>query len=234
MDGSPARAPFLGDETVQSASPKPSGTQLPPTTTSVPKKLTRAQRMMLLGGAYLVLFTRYTIATFLSSFFPQLAADRFQITDTYNGLIFAAYPLGMSITSIFAPQAIACMGTRTATGLGLAATTLLTVLFGVAPDLCGMPNLQYVFLVSYFLSGLLGALAETACIILVSATFKANPAAVMASINTVCTVGCMLGPPVGGVIFELGRKIDEGWAFLPPHTSLGDTWHAPSSPHLPW
>ena len=146
------------------------------------RRIQRRKDRFLLLGAYAVLFLRYTIATFLSSFFPQLA-EEMGISDGVNGLIFAAYPLGMSITSLFATQAIECIGTRTATLVGLAATTLLTLLFGLAPDFVGMPIVQWVFFVTYLLSGLLGALAETSCIILTSATFRDSPGAIMASIR---------------------------------------------------
>ena len=176
----------------------------------------RRKQLLLLGASYVILFTRYTIATFLSSFFPQLAAEM-GISDGVNGLIFAAYPLGMSITSIFATQAIERIGTRTATLVGLAATTLLTLLFGLAPDFMGMPSLQWVFFITYFLSGLLGALAETSCIILTSATFRDSPSAIMASISAVCTIGCMVGPPIGGVLYDAGLHwAGPAWAFRLP------------------
>ena len=183
--------------------------------------LHRQQRRRLLLGAYGVLFTRYCIATFLSSFFTPVATKH-GISGSANGLIFAAYPLGMAATSVFAPQAIRWMGTRTAVLVGLAATSLFTLAFGLAPDAVawsaphsvGGGALQYVFMLAYFANGLLGALAETACIILVSAKYREAPATVMASINTVCTLGCMLGPVVGGVLYDIPS--DPAWSFRLP------------------
>ena len=71
------------------------------------------------------------------------------------------------------------IGTRTAVYVGLCSTTVLTILFGLGPDM--VPGwqpvgpdwheskpLEAIFFVAYFLNGLLGAFAETACIILVS------------------------------------------------------------------
>ena len=103
----------------------------------------------------------------------------------------------MAITSVFAPQVIRWMGTRMATLTGLCATTILTLAFGIGPDVTSMPTLQWLYFFTYFGSGLLGALAETSCIIMVSARFRENPGAIMASINTVCVVGCSLGPTLG-------------------------------------
>ena len=176
---------------------------------------TRDQREKagLLMGSYVVLFTRYCIATFLSSFFATVSPGG-DFTGTIDGLIFAAYPLGMACTSIFATEAIRRMGTRVSVYVGLVSTVILTLVFGLAPDM--VPNwqpvgpdwgtstsLKAIFFTSYFLNGLLGAFAETACLILVSARFSESSGAVMASVNTVCSLGCLLGPVVGGVLYDI-------------------------------
>ena len=62
-------------------------------------------KMRLKAAAFTVILSRYTIATFLSSFFTVRAME-WGISDTYNGLIFAGYPLGMSVMAVFAPQLI--------------------------------------------------------------------------------------------------------------------------------
>ena len=65
-------------------------------------------RRQILFAAYGVLFTRYNIATFLSAFFGSAetlcADDGTCMSGTWQGLIFAAYPLGMALTSLFASQ----------------------------------------------------------------------------------------------------------------------------------
>ena len=64
----------------------------------------KQQNRRLLFGAYCVLFLRYTVATFLSAFFGTVPPGS-GMTGTMDGFIFAAYPLGMALTSLFAPQA---------------------------------------------------------------------------------------------------------------------------------
>ena len=59
--------------------------------------------------------------------------------------------------------------------------------------------MQWLFFWFYFFNGLTGALAETSCIILVSARFQDRLGTVMASIGTVSGLGCMVGPVLGGV-----------------------------------
>ena len=58
----------------------------------------RRARLRLLIGSYIILFLRYTIATFLSSFFTSYPPG-VDFSGTMDGLIFAAYPLGMALTS---------------------------------------------------------------------------------------------------------------------------------------
>lgn len=175
-------------------------------------------RTRLLAGSFCILFTRYVVCTFLSAFF-SVEATRIGISDTFNGVIFAAYPMGMSLTSCFAAETVRWMGTRTAVLLGLVGTTVLTLLFGFSPDICSMPALQALFFASYFLNGLCGAFAETACIMMVADRFKDRAGTVMAAVNTVCTIGAMVGPQIGGGLHDLPS--DEAWQFRLPFLVMG-------------
>ena len=76
-----------------------------------------------------------------------------------------------------------------------------------------VPN-QSTFFFSYLLNGLTGALAETACIIMVSARFQDKLGTVMASIGTVSGVGCMVGPVIGGVLYDMPEEAE--WKFRMP------------------
>ena len=173
-------------------------------------------RRLLLVGCFLVLFSRYCIATFLSAFFSPLA-DGWGITPAFNGLIFAAYPLGMALTSLVAPPIIRVIGTRRAVAIGLMCTSATTALFGIAPKLAPPgESLQWLFFGSYFLNGLTGALAETACIILISSSFKESLGAVMAAVSTVCAVGCMVGPVIGGLLYDTLDASAGAWKFGMP------------------
>lgn len=177
-------------------------------------------RGLLLIGVYSVLFLRYVIATFLSAFFTPVATA-WGISGSFNGLIFAAYPAGMSLTSLFAPQIVQRLGTRTAISLGLQLTSVLTLAFGLTPDAVdawGGETAQYKwgFLGFYWLSGLLGSVAENAAIILATQQFPDRLGTVMASIGTVSGVGCMVGPVVGGVLYDLPADGSMGMRFRFP------------------
>lgn len=90
-------------------------------------------------GSFAVMFVRYCIATFLSAFFADVC-DSMGMTETWNGIIMAAYPTGISVSSIVASFLIFKMGTRTATVVGLVGTSASCLLFGFIPDLTGSWN----------------------------------------------------------------------------------------------
>ena len=112
----------------------------------------------------------------------------------------------MALTSLFASQLVSLIGTRRAVLSGLTCTSVFTLAFGLAPDLCpadtSLSGLALLFFTTYFLNGLTGALAETACIVLVSTRFQDKLGTVMASIGTVSGLGCMVGPVLGGVLHD--------------------------------
>ncbi len=177
-----------------------------------------AERRKLLLVAFLILFVRYVVATFLSAFFPQVASEQ-GISGTAEGLIFAAYPLGMAVTSTATASLILRWGTRTSIMMGLVLCGVSTALFGFVPDFAdsaggGVPTLQAMYAGLYFANGLLGGLADTGVLILVSNKFKDKLGVVFASIGTVCGVGCMLGPLLGAVLYSITSSPE--WRFRMP------------------
>lgn len=163
------------------------------------------ERNRVLFLAFAILFVRYVVATFLSAFFPQVCKAQ-GISGTSVGIIFAAYPLGMAITSIISPLYILRYGARSSVALGLVLCAASTALFGLIPTL--VPNsdvelLRAWYASVYFANGLLGGLADTGVMIIVSAKFMDKLGIIFASIGTVCGVGCMLGPLVGASLYSI-------------------------------
>ncbi|EOD30348.1 hypothetical protein EMIHUDRAFT_468414 [Emiliania huxleyi CCMP1516] len=188
--------------------------------------LSRADIVLLLGG-YLVLFIRYLVSQQLAGFFTAVADDA-GFSATWVGLIFMAYPLGMSLTSLAAPSLVRRIGTRRALTGGLCATVLANLLFGLVPDLCSQPLstaaeggsgaacLRYGFWGVYFANGLLGAAAETAILILLSVRFRSAIGTVMAHVNTASTCGCFVGSFLGGMLYDAGPEGDPAMKFRIP------------------
>jgi MFS family permease len=173
---------------------------------------------------FFILFTRYVIATFLSAFFPQVTTQQ-GISGTWEGIIFAAYPIGMAITSVLAPTSILKWGTRTSVMIGLFTCGISTAMFGLVPDFVNFIGnsdvrvLQYLYTGAYFLNGFFGGLADTGVLILVSSKFKDDIGVVFATIGTVCGVGCMVGPLVGATFYACTNNAV--WKFRLPFMLTG-------------
>ena len=139
-----------------------------------------------------------------------------------------AYPLGMALTSIAATKIVKKIGTKHAFTAGVAATATCNLLFGFAPDLLQFPletshtNSQSKLLLFevtlfalYFLNGLIGAMAETSCVVLLSTRFTQNIGTVMAHVNTSATFGCLVGTFMGGSLYDAAGN-DRAMAFRLP------------------
>ncbi len=172
---------------------------------------------VLMSLSLCVLFIRYNMATFLSSFFPNYAED-VNITSTSSGAIFSAYPIGMFLTSLVATRMIIKMGLKNSILLGMLLNAMSILLMGLVPVLFGENackihsdgsleclGLQIGFFVFYFLSGLLGALAECACFVALQNFNKERRAAMVAAGSMACGIGCMVGPELGGLVYDLGN-----------------------------
>ena len=123
---------------------------------------------------------------------PAQVASHVGIDGAFIGLIFAAYPCGMALTSLVAPAIISRLGTRTAVAVGLLCTSTFTLLFGLAPDLSGeglerASISRWLFLALYFLNGLTGSTAETACLITLTRHFGDRIGTVMAAVRASST-----------------------------------------------
>eukprot|EP00039_Didymoeca_costata_P001180 m.50404 g.50404 ORF g.50404 m.50404 type:complete len:784 (+) comp10669_c0_seq1:87-2438(+) len=181
----------------------------------VPKIVIDKNRGKLLIGGYAVFFLRYCIATFLSPFFADIC-ERRGISNSMQGIIFSAFPLGIALTASISSGLIMRIGTRQAVFIGILGSALTTILFGVIPDLQRVfsfpdDSLQWGFMVVYFLNGFIGGLAETGTTILLTAKYTDRLGAVTASIGTVCGLGCLAGPPIGGVLYDLPKKFNPNW-----------------------
>ena len=169
----------------------------------------------------LVCFVRYGIATFMSPFFPSYC-DKHGISSTFNGLIFAAYPTGMALMSLFGPVLILRMGTKTSVLIGLVATAIMTAFFGFVPDVIPTGHahrstlLPFLFLLTYFVSGFIGSLSDAGVIMICGERYKEKSGIVMSFITTFCGLGCMAGPPLGGALNEIfgDAARDFRWTFV--------------------
>ena len=165
-----------------------------------------------------VMFTRFAIATMLTSFFATVCTYH-GISAAVNGLIMSTYPIGVTAGSLISASFILRFGTRMCVATGLSLTGLFMMLFGLVPDILGLSasprTIAVGFGLAYLLSGLTGAVSETACIALCGRKFQDRVGSVMVAVGNACGLGCMLGPPVGGWLYEYGN-LDPAWRFRLP------------------
>ena len=181
----------------------------------------------LLVYTWAVLFVRYSVATILSGYFIPIATQA-GISPTWNGLIFGSFPLGAALASISTPCLMQRLGAKRAIAIGLLASAASSVTFMLAPlgGTTAPPGTSpaigcAIALASNFLNGLVGGLSETTCLILSAQHYRREGGGehlskVMASISSVCGLGCMLGPGLGGLIYDAVHAAGPAVAFRLP------------------
>ena len=198
----------------------------------------RVRRRIVLMAAFAILFTRYCVATLQLAFFVQVALY-LGIRVVWCGAIFTAYPLGMCFTWLISPLLIRRIGTKWSAMLAMLVTAGATLLFGLLPDCYDVASvtvgtqlsewrstmLAIGFIVCQYFNGMIGGVAESASIAVVTKTYAETPfmGPVMAAIGTVCGLGCMVGPPLGGFLYSIPTDFRteieadaSGWAFRLP------------------
>ena len=129
-------------------------------------RLAVRQLILYAGCLFIVACLRRLLPAFPVGFFPSFASEN-GLEDIETGLILAAYPLGMSISSQFAPKIVWRLGPRRACMFSLAAIMALFVaMFGFVPDVSTEVGARVaLFFSSSFFAGLAAGLPETTCYI---------------------------------------------------------------------
>eukprot|EP00494_Astrolonche_serrata_P023238 UN23496 len=107
----------------------------------------------------------------------------------------------------------------------LAITSCCSLLFGFTPDLKNYFGFSddieiLFFVIFFFLNGCFGGFIETGTTITLTHEFKHRIAVVTAGIGTFCGIGCMIGPPLGGVLYDAGGGDNSNSGFRLPFIVL--------------
>jgi len=127
------------------------------------------------------------------------------ISEFATGLIFAGYPVGAVITGPFTAKIVEKIGGKLTVCLGLILAGVFTFMFGLSKDTFGVasPYQEYLFVTSAVLYGCGSALAETGIMIVIENICpEAFLARIVAFGETLIGIGCMLGPLLGGLLFD--------------------------------
>ncbi|ELU09605.1 hypothetical protein CAPTEDRAFT_147516 [Capitella teleta] len=206
-----ASAPLNGSEDIAQAD-----VQGAPTATGVWRNTTGSQKGVLVMLA-LTDMAVYMALSILAPFFPREASSK-GVSEFLSGWIFGIFSLVQCITSPLFGKLVPKLGARWTCLAGIFFAGGCTILFGF---LVYIPTTEdnntmfiaFCFVLRAFMA--LGASANaTAAFAIAAATFPDNPATVLGLLETAVGIGLMLGPALGGVLYEVG-------GFMMPFLVLG-------------
>ncbi|XP_044867072.1 MFS-type transporter SLC18B1-like isoform X6 [Mauremys mutica] len=158
-------------------------------------------------------FSSMICYSILGPFFPR-EAEKKGASDTVVGLIFGCFALSNFLTSLIVGNYLVQIGAKFTFVAGMFVSGCITILFGMldrAPD--GPIFIGLCFLVRAMdATGF--AAAATASFSILAKAFPNNIATVMGSLETFTGLGLVLGPPLGGFLFQ-------SFGYEVPFTVLG-------------
>lgn len=171
---------------------------------------------LLLIGCYSVFASMYMLVSLVAPFFPH-NADRWGIDTKTVGFICACDPLGEVMASFFATYVMGLVGMKNCAVLGMVANGVSSIIFGMAPiwfysddpALAGTEGqdpefLTALFVVMRLINGVATTLTYVAIFTLLCCLQPDKLGEVTARANVLATIGLIVGPPFGGLLYQLG------------------------------
>ena len=143
-----------------------------------------------------------------SAFFPDSIVGA-PISNTWQGIIFAAFPFGSMVTAPFIEVIMSRLHKKTTLIVGLLSMIVFLLMFGAVPFVIPAPAQAPVFTVVGFLYGCGSTLAELGSYAMVAqiGSEHGNVGLLVSVSEVVIGIGVMLGPPVGGGLYALGNSL---------------------------
>ncbi|XP_073191306.1 MFS-type transporter SLC18B1-like [Lepidochelys kempii] len=146
-------------------------------------------------------FSSMICYSILGPFFPR-EAEKKGASDTVVGLIFGCFALSNFLTSLIVGNYLVQIGAKFMFVAGMFVSGCVTILFGLldrAPD--GPVFIGLCFLVRA-MDAMGFATAVTASFSILAKAFPNNIATVMGCLETFTGLGLVLGPPIGGFLYQ--------------------------------
>ncbi|KAF9126131.1 hypothetical protein BGW39_006843 [Mortierella sp. 14UC] len=153
----------------------------------------------ILFTVFLALFVDMATYGIIVPIIPFIVSDKMDGGATDTGLLLAVYAVRILLSSpLFGILGDHFLSRRVPMLIGLIGMLLSTVLFMVAANF-------YVFLLARLLQGVAGGSVWTLGLALITDVFPANVLGVqMGKALVAYTLGLMMGPPLGGILYERG------------------------------
>lgn len=153
----------------------------------------------------LLLLTTSTIGfAMFAAFFPP-AMVGLGLQQTYIAPIFSSFTVGNIICSIASAPLATRFGRRPILRLGVGAVSIGSLLFGMVPDVLSeeLP-MVLLFSLARCVQGGGGGIVNAVAMSTLSDQFPKNKGKVLGMASSSGAMAFFVGPPVGGVLFELG------------------------------
>lgn len=168
--------------------------------TETPGRLSREQLFVLISAASMNLGSMMGYSV-LGPFFPK-EAEKKGASNTVIGMIFGCYALFDLLASLVFGKYLVHIGAKFVFVAGTFVSGGVTVLFGVLDQVPDGP----VFIAMCFLVRIMDAISFSAAIMasssIIAKAFPNNVATVLGSFETFSGLGLVLGPPLGGFLYQ--------------------------------
>ncbi|XP_002747019.4 MFS-type transporter SLC18B1 isoform X3 [Callithrix jacchus] len=165
-----------------------------------PRRLSREQVFVLISAASVNL-SSMMCDSILGPFFPK-EAEKKGASDTIIGMIFGCFALFELLASLVFGNYLVQIGAKFMFVAGMFVSGGVTILFGVLDRVPDGP----VFIAMCFLVRIMDAISFAAAITasssILAKAFPNNVATVLGSLETFSGLGLILGPPVGGFLYQ--------------------------------
>uniref|UniRef100_A0A8C4Q627 Major facilitator superfamily (MFS) profile domain-containing protein n=1 Tax=Eptatretus burgeri TaxID=7764 RepID=A0A8C4Q627_EPTBU len=155
------------------------------------------------------------LPTALYPFFPQEAA----LKGTSRGVVGLIYGLH-ALSQLFICPVLSKMVTHVPAKVifiaGIALTGICTILFGLGGRISSQTLFILVCIITHSLSGIGAAASDIMAVIFINTTFP-NITTMLGILEVFCSVGVLLGPPLGGALYER-------FQYEPPFLILGSLY----------
>ncbi|KAF8984453.1 hypothetical protein BGZ46_008008 [Entomortierella lignicola] len=153
----------------------------------------------ILFTVFLALFVDMATYGIIVPILPFIISEKLHGGATDTGLLLAAYAIGILLSSpLFGVLGDYFVSRRIPMLIGLVGMLISTVLFMLAPNF-------YMFLLARLLQGVAGGSVWTLGLALITDVFPAHTLGVqMGKALVGYTLGLMMGPPLGGALYEYG------------------------------
>ncbi|XP_015980136.1 MFS-type transporter SLC18B1 isoform X2 [Rousettus aegyptiacus] len=178
----------------------PGGDDPPENAGKTPNWLSREQLFVLISAASINLGSMLYFSI-LGPFFPK-EAEKKGASSTVIGMIFGCYSLFVLLSSLVFGKYLVHIGAKFMFVAGMFVAGGVTVLFGVLDQVPEGP----IFIAMCFLVRAADAISFTAAVTasssILTKAFPNNVATVLGSLETFSGLGLVLGPPIGGFLYQ--------------------------------